>query len=194
MIIQNKTHKVQLNRTEFDSINQPLINQINTLLNTLFSKSGVMVSSIEEIVLLGKTSQFPSIYALLEKVFKKPPNKLEHSIETITYGAAIMAQNIQESKKSIDEYRSKSKKKHFKGSISPTNKCNYTTIQKTRNRIKDPKSMLKTECTNESAIPPQFRNSINPATIKKKSPHHHRNSVYWLSDKYLKEVFNQAYA
>ena len=78
-----------LSRAKFESMVQELVKKSLTPCRKAIKDSGLKVSEIDEILLVGGSTRIPAVQQAVEKLFKKKPSKGVNPDEVVAMGAAI---------------------------------------------------------------------------------------------------------
>ncbi len=79
----------KLSRSKFDQMTSKLVDRTIACAKTALKNSGLKVSEIDEIILVGGSTRILSIQNAIEKMFGKKPNKSVNPDEVVAIGAAI---------------------------------------------------------------------------------------------------------
>ena len=79
----------KITRSKFDQMTSKLVDRTISCAKTALKNSGLKVSDIDEIILVGGSTRIPSIQEAIEKMFGKKPNKSVNPDEVVAIGAAI---------------------------------------------------------------------------------------------------------
>ena len=80
---------VQLSRSKFESMIEPFISKSLAPCEKAMKDSGLSVSDIHEVILVGGTTRIPAIQSAVKTFFGKDPNKSVNPDEVVGIGAAI---------------------------------------------------------------------------------------------------------
>lgn len=91
----------KVNRTRFEQIAEPFINKTIEITKESISKSGLGLSEIDDILLVGGSSRIPLVQSTLEKMFDKKPSKQLNPDTCVSTGACIQGGVISGENKDI---------------------------------------------------------------------------------------------
>jgi heat shock protein 4 len=78
-----------MTRTEFETLNEPHLNQIRELLISAVSESQVNLADLHSVEIIGGGSRTPIIQRMIQEIMKKNPSKTLDASESIARGCAI---------------------------------------------------------------------------------------------------------
>lgn len=85
---------MKLSRAKFDAMTAHLVERILVPCKTVLSDSGISISDIDEVILVGGSTRIPAIQKAVEEFFGKKVNKSVNPDEVVAQGAAIQASII----------------------------------------------------------------------------------------------------
>ena len=80
---------LKLNRSKFEQLADDLIQRTLKPCKVALKDSGLDVSEIDEVVLVGGSTRIPAIQSIVKDFFKKEPNKSVNPDEVVALGAAV---------------------------------------------------------------------------------------------------------
>lgn len=80
-----------LTRSEFEKIIDPIITRTLAPCKSAIEKSGLSISDIDEVILVGGSTRIPAIREAVKKLFGKEPNNSVNPDEAVSIGATIQA-------------------------------------------------------------------------------------------------------
>ena len=80
---------VTLTRAKFEEINSDLFDKLKIPCQNALSDSGLELSEIDEIILVGGSTRIPAVQKIAEEIFGKAPNKGVNPDEVVAIGAAV---------------------------------------------------------------------------------------------------------
>ena len=92
---------VQLDNTVFESRIAPLIDKTIDCCKRALEDSGLSISDIEKVILVGGSTRIPMISRRLKEVFGKEPDNSLHPDEVVALGAALQADILAGNRKDI---------------------------------------------------------------------------------------------
>jgi len=106
---------MEIFRKEFDAMISPLVNQAVETFNETVRESGLEMSMLDNVIMVGGMTRVPLVRKRIEKALGRPPNCEINPVEAVARGAAIIAAGMSgqkvalqppESTKQADEYLS----------------------------------------------------------------------------------------
>lgn len=105
--MDDKDVSVQMQRSEFEELAEPLFENIRNLLRRLIEKSGLQIEEIHEIELLGGSARIPHIRQIIASFFNREPKTTMNLDEAVARGAglqcAFISPNIKVKEVNINE-------------------------------------------------------------------------------------------
>ena len=81
--------QIKLSRSKFDQMTAPLVKRIMKACEMAMKDSGIKISDIDEVLLVGGSTRIPSVQKALKDYFGKDPNKSVNPDEVVALGAAV---------------------------------------------------------------------------------------------------------
>ncbi|KAB2642781.1 MAG: Hsp70 family protein [Verrucomicrobia bacterium] len=85
----NRSIEITLTRVELEKIALPVIERTRALCLRSLADANLNVEDLDEVILVGGSTRIPAIRALVEELFKKPPNLTQHPDEAVALGAVL---------------------------------------------------------------------------------------------------------
>jgi molecular chaperone DnaK len=82
---------IELSRSKFESLAQPLIERSRKPCEQAIKDSGIERDKIDEVILVGGSTRIPAVQDFVEKIFKRKPNQSVNPDEAVAIGAAVQA-------------------------------------------------------------------------------------------------------
>lgn len=81
----------ELSREHFDMLIEPILKRLEEPCQQALKDAGLSVDELDEVILVGGSTRIPAVQALVQKLFKRAPNKSINPDEAVAVGAAIQA-------------------------------------------------------------------------------------------------------
>jgi len=78
-----------INRAEFEKMVDSLLNRVKQPCLKAIEDSGIKVSQIDEVILVGGSTRIPAVQTIAKQIFEKEPSKNVNPDESVSLGAAI---------------------------------------------------------------------------------------------------------
>src|SRR5688500_1789568 len=78
-------------RDEVDLLTRDLLDRLESPCQRTLTDAGITPAEVEEVLLVGGMTRFPTVAAVVEKIFKKKPSKGANPDEVVALGAAAYA-------------------------------------------------------------------------------------------------------
>jgi molecular chaperone DnaK len=88
--------EMKFNRQLLESLTAPLVERSMAIVQQVLTDSGLKISDIDEVMLVGGQTRMPSVQTRLTQFFGKPPSKGVHPDEAVAIGAALYAHSLQD--------------------------------------------------------------------------------------------------
>ncbi|MCF7729428.1 MAG: Hsp70 family protein [Chthoniobacterales bacterium] len=85
----NRSIEITLTRAELEKMALPIIEQTRVLCLRSLADANLNVEDLDEVILVGGATRMPAVRALVEELFKKPPNLTQHPDEAVALGAVL---------------------------------------------------------------------------------------------------------
>lgn len=86
--------RLELTRERFDAITRPLIERTIAIANEVMSASGIVPTSVDDVLLIGGTTRIPAVQKAVGDLFQRRPSKRINPDEAVALGAALLADEI----------------------------------------------------------------------------------------------------
>lgn len=80
---------MSMSRSKFEQLTADLVNKTKIPCENALKDSGLSISDIDEVILVGGSTRIPAVQALVKSVFGRDPNKSVNPDEVVALGAAI---------------------------------------------------------------------------------------------------------
>ncbi len=81
--------QITLTRAKFESLIAPLVEKLKKPCEIALKDSGLSLSQLHEVILVGGSTRVPLVQEMVKKIFNKEPNKSVNPDEVVAAGAAI---------------------------------------------------------------------------------------------------------
>lgn len=88
---QGRNEKLILTRDEFERMAVGLLARTEMLVEEVIEESGVELSQIDKVLLVGGSTRMPMVPAMLRRITRQVPDQTVHPDEAVARGAAIVA-------------------------------------------------------------------------------------------------------
>ncbi|KAJ8935411.1 hypothetical protein NQ314_012830 [Rhamnusium bicolor] len=96
---------LSLTRNKFDELNRHIFEHALNIVKLCLSESGISKSNIDEVVLVGGSTNIPKIRALLKGFFNKPLNLDLNPDEAVAAGASLHAEILRDKRIDLEKYK-----------------------------------------------------------------------------------------
>ncbi len=85
----NRSIEITLTRAELEKIALPVIERTRVLCLRSLADANLNVEDLDEVILVGGSTRMPAVRAVVEELFKRPPNLTQHPDEAVAIGAVL---------------------------------------------------------------------------------------------------------
>jgi len=91
ILLDNKTFKMTINRSEFEELIRPFVEQTLSITGQALNDASLKVEDIKDIVMVGGSTRIPYVRSEVQKFFEKDLNVSMNPEEVVALGAAVQA-------------------------------------------------------------------------------------------------------
>jgi len=91
--------EAELTRTELEELTTSLVDRTVEITREAVSASGLQISDIDDVILVGGQTRMPRVRELITNLFGKEPSRSVHPEEVVAIGAAVHAESLDDPEK-----------------------------------------------------------------------------------------------